>query len=123
MEVLVWIVAGCPGGVMTDTAFETSAAALASRGLVVVRRQRGRWTAEATEDGRYFAEHRRYPPSPDDWRRRTGDRRTGSGGPVEQLIAELTGRGSGPGVGVMDCGRADMLIRSAIRHGKVPQGH
>lgn len=38
-----------------------SAVALAGRGLVKVRRPGGRWTAELTDKGRYYVEHRRYP--------------------------------------------------------------
>lgn len=38
-----------------------SAAALAGRGLVKVRRPGGKWTAELTEAGRYYVEHGRYP--------------------------------------------------------------
>lgn len=121
LEVLVWIVAGCPSGVMTDSSYKTSAAALAGRGLVVVKRRRGSWSAEATEEGRFFAEHGRYPSTPDAAGTRDRDRRTGSGSPVKQLIAQLVD-GSGVVEG-MDRARAEMLISSAIRYGKVPAGH
>lgn len=42
-----------------------SAAALASRGLVRVRRPGGKWTAELTDAGRYYIEHGDYPPKPE----------------------------------------------------------
>lgn len=42
-----------------------SAAALAGRGLVKVRRPGGRWTAELTDAGRYYVEHGRYPGEPE----------------------------------------------------------
>ena len=61
LEVLKWIVAGCPEGVMKDTTYKTTAIALQNRRLATVIKKRGVWTAEATEAGRHFAEQGRYP--------------------------------------------------------------
>lgn len=48
-----------------------SAQALASRGLLVVGRNKGVWTARLTDAGRYFAEHGEYPPAPPKSERKT----------------------------------------------------
>jgi len=54
LEVLKWIVDGCPDGVMTDETHKASAAALEGRRLVSVSRASGRWHAEPTDAGRHF---------------------------------------------------------------------
>lgn len=61
LEVLRWISEGCPEGRWADHSYKTSAVALQGRGLVVVRRTRGSWWAELTDDGRYYVAHGRYP--------------------------------------------------------------
>lgn len=63
LEVLRWISAGCPVGVMKDSSFKTSAVALRNRGLAVVSK-RGRWHASLTDAGRHYLEHGTYPVEP-----------------------------------------------------------
>jgi len=59
-EVLDWLAAGGSQDPLRPE-MKLSAAALAARGLVKVRRPGGKWTAELTETGRYYVEHGRYP--------------------------------------------------------------
>lgn len=59
-EVLDWLAAGGSQDPPRPE-MKLSAAALAARGLVKVRRPGGKWTAELTETGRYYVEHGRYP--------------------------------------------------------------
>ncbi|MHC6220496.1 hypothetical protein [Arthrobacter sp. MMS24-S77] len=66
MEVLKWVVDGCPDGRWEDYSYKRTTYALADRGLVVVDRRRNSWSAQVTEDGRNYLEHRRYPQDPDD---------------------------------------------------------
>ena len=61
LEVLEWIVAGCPGGVMTGVTFKTTAVALQNRRLATVTKRRGVWRAVPTEAGRFFVKHGAYP--------------------------------------------------------------
>lgn len=65
-----------------------SAAALASRGLVKVRRPGGKWTAELTEAGRYYAEHGRYPGEPNRNERPAASRRRGAASPAKPAASE-----------------------------------
>lgn len=60
-EVLEWVAAGSPERAWPDETHKHSARALATRGLVRVFRQSGRWTAELTEEGKYFHQHGQYP--------------------------------------------------------------
>ena len=62
-KVLDWLAAG-ESQAPPEPEMKLSAAALKSRGLVRVRRPGGKWTAELTEAGRYYAEHGDYPPEP-----------------------------------------------------------
>jgi hypothetical protein len=64
LEVLKWIVAGCPDGVMTGTTHKVTAVALQGRRLAKVAKRRGVWRAEPTEAGRFFVEHGSYPAGP-----------------------------------------------------------
>lgn len=58
---LKWIADGCPDGRWTDTSYKTTCYALGSRGLAVVDRRPESWSAEITEAGAYYLEHRRFP--------------------------------------------------------------
>lgn len=75
-KALDWLAAGSSTN-PPDAGMKTSVQALAARGLAVVRRRRGVWTAEPTDAGRYFAEHGDYPqaaPALQTNRRRTTPR-------------------------------------------------
>jgi hypothetical protein len=61
VEVLRWIVDGCPDGVMEGHIHKTVAAALQARRLVKVSRKGGVWRAEPTDIGRHYAAHGSYP--------------------------------------------------------------
>lgn len=65
-----------------------SAAALASRGLVKVRRPGGRWTAELTDAGRYYVEHGRYPGEPERDERPPPSRRRSAARPAKPAASE-----------------------------------
>ena len=137
-EVLEWIVDGCPPGVMADSSYKATAAALQSRRLVKVTKRGGRWSATATAAGRFFAEHNRYPHG--HWsgekagsgeqqlareaspvvaapgRRVTGSR------PVDQMLADVVAAGGCLTVESDAGGYWANLVASAIRYGKVPAG-
>lgn len=55
---------GCPAGVWDDHTYKRSVYALADRGLVTVDRRRDSWSAQVTDDGRYYLEHRQYRTAP-----------------------------------------------------------
>jgi len=55
--VLRWVKDGCPEGVWPDFTYKTTAAALAGRGLLTVRRRRERWSAELTPAGESYLRH------------------------------------------------------------------
>lgn len=145
LDVLKWIVGGCPAGVMTGFTYKTTAVALQTRRLVKVSRKGGVWRAEATDAGRYFAEHGVYPPG--HWK--TGSTGTtseaprpasttqvpGAGGqsrvrprpetglrPVDQLLADVVAAGGELHVSREQGGYYENLVSSAIRHRKVPEG-
>lgn len=61
LEVLTWIVAGCPPGVMEGVTHKATAVALQNRRLATVTKKKGVWRAEATAAGRHFAAHGEYP--------------------------------------------------------------
>lgn len=61
VEVLRWIVDGCPDGVMKDFTYKTVTYALRARGLATVSKKGGVWAAAATEAGLYYLEHGTYP--------------------------------------------------------------
>lgn len=65
-----------------------SAAALAGRGLVKVRRPGGRWSAELTVVGRYYVEHGRYPGEPEKAERRPVERKRCVRRPDESATSE-----------------------------------
>lgn len=136
-EVLEWIAAGCPDGVMTGTTYKTTAAALQSRKLVRVTRKGGRWAATVTEDGQYYLDHGRYRggaaphrlaapiprsvamPSQD------AERPTGRRGkaPVDALLEQVIAAGGELRVNRNEDDRQfSNLVKSAIRFGKVPEG-
>ena len=59
VEVLRWIAEGCPPGRWDDHRYKNSAVALQNRGLVVVSKKRGSWSAALTDEGRrYLADGR-----------------------------------------------------------------
>lgn len=64
VKVLAWVAEGCPEGVWDDHTYKRSVYALGDRGLVRVDRRRGSWSAEVTDDGRYYLEHREYRTAP-----------------------------------------------------------
>lgn len=61
LEVLRWIGAGCPDRSWPDETHKLSARALANRGLAVVGRREGAWTAVITPEGEHYLEHGAYP--------------------------------------------------------------
>lgn len=63
LEVLRWVSAGCPDGVMKASSFKTSAIALRNRGLALVSK-RGGWHASLTDAGRHYLERGTYPGEP-----------------------------------------------------------
>lgn len=63
-RVLAWVADGCPAGVWDDHTYKRSVYALADRGLVTVDRRRDSWSAQVTDDGRYYLEHRQYRTAP-----------------------------------------------------------
>lgn len=137
-EVLNWIVEGCPEGVMTGTDHKTTAKALHRRRLAVVSGRGGIWKAEATDAGRYFAQHGQYPAG--HWSATSGqrsrsarshphdrsgleDRRRVTGRrPVDQLIADLVEAGGELTVEAYQDRYWEGLASSAIRYNKIPVG-
>jgi hypothetical protein len=65
MKVLKWVVDGCRDGWWEDYSYKRTTYALNDRGLVTVDRRRNSWSAQVTDDGRYYLEHRQYRPDPD----------------------------------------------------------
>ena len=61
LDVLKWIGDGCPPGVMTGTAYKTTALASQNRRLAKVTRRCGVWAVTLTDAGRYFLGHAAYP--------------------------------------------------------------
>ncbi|WP_413247827.1 hypothetical protein [Sinomonas flava] len=132
MKVLEWVAGGCPDGVWEDYSFKRTTYALEDRGLVTVDRRRKSWSAQVTDDGRYYLEHRQYRPNPG----RLGSHPAAAGhreephaavalSPVE-LIAELqavdgvlTVPDPAPNTRAL-YGRA---ISKAISDGAVPEGY
>jgi hypothetical protein len=138
LEVLQWIVGGCPGGVMTDTTHKTTAKALQNRRLVVASKKGGVWKAEATDAGKYLVEHGHYPPGHWSTGAKRGSRSAGSAPhdapvsgnrrrvtgrrPVDQLIVDLVNAGGEMTVESDREGYWEGLASSANRHNKVPVG-
>lgn len=144
LDVLQWIIAGRPQGVMADTSYKATAIALQGRRLVKVTKKRGAWKAQATEAGQYFAEHGAYPIG--HWTTTSGttraqtmpplanapapanrsapaseERKVTARRPVDQLITDIVTAGESLNVDDYD-GHYDNLLSSAMRHGKVPDG-
>ena len=140
LEVLEWIVAGSPDGVMSGTAHKTTAVALQNRRLVKVSKRKGVWRAEPTEAGCYFVEHGAYPPghwsvgsepaSPAAARPATREappepareRKVAGLRPVDQMMADLAKAGGELTVAADRGGYWENLAAAATRHGKVPEG-
>lgn len=61
LEVLKWVVEGCPPRQWPDTTYKTSALALQNRRLVTVSKKGGVWRAVASDAGRYYVEHQTFP--------------------------------------------------------------
>lgn len=61
LDVLKWIAAGCPDGVVTGHTYKHSARALEWRRLLTVSTKAGAWRAELTDAGRYYLDHGQYP--------------------------------------------------------------
>ncbi|MBT2513097.1 hypothetical protein [Arthrobacter sp. ISL-30] len=98
MRVLKWVVDGCPDGWWEDYSYKRTTYALDDRGLVTVDRRRNSWSAQVTDDGRYYLEHRQYRPNPEGGgpRSAAAEQRKNSRVAVElssvDLIAELQAR-------------------------------
>ena len=136
-EVLAWIVAGCPDGVMTGATYKTSAVALQNRGLVRVRRTRHGWSAQPTDAGRAhtIAEAPARPargsqPDPPPGAERpapsarvAASPRPPRRAPVEQMIAHLTAAGGELCMTGDDPFRVRAVVSAAHRFHKVPDGH
>lgn len=132
MKVLKWVVDGCPDGRWEDYSFKRTTYALADRGLVTVDRRRNSWSAQVTEDGRYYLERRQYPPDPDVQDSRPADaeqhkkRRAAVELSPVNLVAELQ---VGDGVITIPDPAPDTrasyrrAISKAISHGAVPEGY
>jgi hypothetical protein len=139
LEVLKWIVAGCPSRDWPDETHKTSAVALKNRGLATVSRKSGTWTAEATDAGRYFAEHLAFPEG--HWPDRESKPQTSAPPrmvpkrpepkvtglrPVDQMLRDVNEAMADPdgigglAIGSHDRSRYSMLMASAMRYGKVP---
>ncbi|WP_322938034.1 hypothetical protein [Nocardioides bizhenqiangii] len=140
LEVLKWIVDGCPEGVMTGTTHKTTAVALQGRRLVKVSKKGGVWRAEPTDAGRQFLATGAYPAGhwsasresparliptaaakpakPSTQPKVTGLR------PVDQMIADLIKAGGEVTVEVDNNrqGYWEGLASSATRYNKVPSG-
>lgn len=143
LEVLKWIVAGCPEGVMTGSTHKTTSIALQNRRLAKVSKRKGVWKAEATDAGRYFLEHGQYPAGhwsgsaepasgpatpaaaplrskpkakPKRERKVTGLR------PVDQMMADLAVAGGRMTVAADTGTYWENLVSSATRFNKVPEG-
>lgn len=137
LEVLKWIVDGCPDGGMNDRTYKTSAVSLQGRRLVTISRRRGIWKAEPTAAGRFLVENGRYPsghwdtgrepapfplastaprPSPVIERKVTGLR------PADQMIADLVQADGVLTVATGQGGYWEGLAASATRYNKVPTG-
>lgn len=80
-EVLDWLAAGGSQDPLRPE-MKLSAAALAARGLVKVRRPGGKWTVELTETGRYYVEHGRYPGEAEKAKRPPAPRPRRAGSPA-----------------------------------------
>ncbi len=152
LDVLRWIAAGCPDGVMADHSHKVTAQALQTRRLVPVSKRGGTWSATVTDVGHHYLQHGSFPPpgkslrkpattqrkprarlekprrredsSAEDVNRSTQRRPRLS--PTEQLVADVVAAGS-----VWQVARderrsgwwgADELVRNANRHGKTPAG-
>lgn len=143
LEVLTWIVDGCPEGVMSGVDHKTTAKALQRRRLVVVSGKGEAWSAKATDGGKYFVKHRHYPaghwsagagrqrmsgtlgssaPENVDQPRPGGEGKVTGLRPVEQMIADLIEAGGTLTVESSRDGYWEGLMRSANRYGKVPSG-
>lgn len=136
LEVLQWVVAGCPAGVMTDTTYKTTAVALQNRRLVTVSKKKGVWRASPTDAGRHFAQHGAYPAghwtsdttagrAPDPAAvaplKRERERQVTGLRPVDQMLADIMAAGGS--LDVTDTnGYYEGLVSSATRYGKVPAG-
>lgn len=139
LEVLKWIISGSPAGVMIGETYKTTAAALQNRRLVKVSKGRKGWRAEATDAGKHFARTGEYPEG--HWRGSdaTSARPVTAPGPrppsaatvqprrpvtalrpVDQMLKDLADH---DGVlAVEDPSYFAMLVASANRYGKVPEG-
>lgn len=136
LQVMEWILAGCPDGVMTGTTHKVTAVALQSRRLVKVSRRGGVWRAEPTEAGRFFVEHGAYPaghwaggtrPAPRPaasaaMPKTVGERKVTGLRPVDQMMADLAEAGGELRVAAEAGSYWENLATSATHHGKVPQG-
>jgi hypothetical protein len=138
LEVLNWIVDGCPEGVMNDTTHKTTAKALKRRRLATVSSKGSVWRAAATDAGRYFAKYGQYPaghwstgtkhrarspsPPPDDGSGPDGRHRVTGRRPVDQFIADLVESGGEVTVEAHQDGYWEGLASSANRYNKVPDG-
>ena len=140
LEVLTWICAGSPDGVMDGYSHKTTAVALKSRRLVTVNGRGGLWSAHATEAGRYYLEHGSYPdgfwpPSPGrgparispirTFREPRRDRLPKISQPVpagEELVSQVLAAGGVLEVEVRPGTDWAARVRSAIRLGRVPEG-
>lgn len=140
--VLSWVGDGCPEGVFDDAdhGHKISARALSNRGLIKVRRKRGKWSATLTDTGRNYLENQRFPV-PDDAEPHVRyaairpeqqprvDTRTAAPpapkpkAPTESLVAAVLAEGgvlSGKDlIGFRDVGQ---LVLAANRFGKTPAG-
>ncbi|MCO6680230.1 hypothetical protein KJZ13_05120 [Cutibacterium avidum] len=88
-EVLDWLAAGGSQDPPRPE-MKLSAAALAARGLVKVRRPGGKWTAELTETGRYYVEHGRYPGEVEQAERPPAPRTRRAGSPARLGTQDLS---------------------------------
>lgn len=137
LEVLEWVAAGSPNGVVTGYTHRVSAAALRSRGLVRISGRGPTWRAELTEAGRdevrrLAGESSEETSSPgacdaaaDGAPRVLAEERESSLSKTEQLVADVV-RAGGKLVLPDETSRGGVNWRqrayTAQRHGKVPDG-
>jgi hypothetical protein len=151
LHVLRWIADGCPANVMDGQGHKATARALSDRGLARISRPEGKWSAELTDDGRYYLEHGQFPVTRSPVKLRPRAQRTqptreatrsgikssehSSGvrkpapprrlSRVEQLVADVVAAGGmmqRPADGDRDWDDPRQLVRNANRYGKTPPG-
>lgn len=129
LELLRRIATGDDPVTSAEPALATTVYALRGRGLVTVvkpRGQDGRWTAQPTEAGRFFAAHGHHPDDPRQTRTPAPRARASRPAPLDpgQMLAQLHNAGpvSINGAAVGEVTRWRSAVTRARRAGLVPAG-